>query len=559
MNRGEMASHQALIYSDEWRAWRDPEPPEYFNPTAYLLDKHMGTAAADKIGLIVDGDGYSYESLLAETCRAANGLDGLGLRRGERLLLFGTNSLEYVAIWLGAVRAGIVPVVVSDLYKTANLLYFLRDTAAHALFIDDEQLDKLNEIAGDLPSDLTQIIVRRDARGAGPLESEGRRVTDYPSMTLARADSFPPVPRHQHDVTYMFYSGGTTGAAKGITHLAHDFAIIPERQGAFWEYSSQDVVHATSKAYFTHGLWPGILIPLYWGATCVISRLPPTAPNIFRIVEDNRVNKLITVPTIIKNMIAHVDGGVGKSGGVPHLSSVGLVVSASEKMPPEVFERFEALFGLDILDSIGSSEVTYEWIANRPKEFKRGSLGKPVFGVDVKLMDDDGNEITEPNVGGECWVKSRTACFFYWRKYDKSRETFIGPWSRTGDTLMFDEEGYFWFAGRSDDIFKVKGLWVSPIEVEAAITEHAAVLEAAVISAENADGLTVPKAFVVLRKDREGSPALIDELQQGVRAIGGYKVPEEIVFVESLPRTTLMKIDRRTLREMERGRAGLSQ
>ena len=187
----------------------------------------------------------------------------------------------------------------------------------------------------------------------------------------------------------MFYSGGTTGAAKGITHLAHDFAIVPERHGAFWEYSPNDIVHATSKAYFTHGLWPGILIPLYWGAKCVISRLAPTPDNVFAIVAAEKVTKLITVPTIIKNMTAYAED----SDQTPDMGSVSLVVSASEKMPPEVFERFDSLFGLEILDSIGSSEVTYEWIANRLKDFKRGSLGKPVFGVGVKLMDDNGAEI----------------------------------------------------------------------------------------------------------------------------------------------------------------------
>ena len=368
---------------------------------------------------------------------------------------------------------------------------------------------------------------------------------------MDRPDNFDAILRHCNDVTYMFYSGGTTGAAKGITHLAHDFIIVPERHGAFWEYTGDDVVHATSKAYFTHGLWPGILIPLFWGASCVLSRQPPSPDNVFRIVEGSKVTKLITVPTIIKNMIARAED----MGDAPDMSTVTLVISASEKMPPEVFERFQSAFGLEILDSIGSSEITYEWIANRPKEFKRGSLGKPVFGVAIKLVGDDGNEITEPNVAGECWVRSRTACFFYWRKYDKSRETFIGEWARTGDALSFDEEGFFWFSSRSDDIFKVKGLWVSPIEVEAAITEHPDVLEAAVIPAENSDGLTVSKAFVVLRGAPADAETLIKELQDRVRVAGGYKVPEQIVFTDALPRTTLMKIDRRTLREMERGKA----
>ena len=537
--------NQNLIYCDEWNAWRDPEPPEYFNPTTYLLDKHLGTPTADKIGLVIDEEHYSYASLLGASCQAAHGLRSAGMRPGERLLMFGTNSIEYVAAWLGAVRAGIVPVVVSDLYKAPNLLYFIEDTAAQALYFDAEQMDKLNEVAGELPASLNNLIVRGDG---GDFKSADIQVTNYALLIDGQADSFEPVPRHHNDVTYMFYSGGTTGAAKGITHLAHDFVIVPERHGAFWEYTPEDIVHATSKAYFTHGLWPGILIPLYWGAKSVISRLAPTPDNVFEIVASEKVTKLITVPTIIKNMTTHAED----LSEVPDMSSVSLVISASEKMPPEVFEKFDALFGLEILDSIGSSEVTYEWIANRLKDFKRGSLGKPVFGVGVKLMDDDGNEITEPNVSGECWVRSQTACFFYWRKYEKSRDTFIGPWTRTGDTLLFDEDGFFWFAGRSDDIFKVKGLWVSPIEVEAAITEHPGVLEAAVIPAEDKDGMTVPKAFVVLRQGQTPSDALSDDLKTRVREAGGYKVPEQIVFVDELPRTTLMKIDRRTLRELER-------
>jgi benzoate-CoA ligase len=229
-----------------------------------------------------------------------------------------------------------------------------------------------------------------------------------------------------------------------------------------------------------------------------------------------------------------------------------LVISASEKMPPKTFERFQSAFGVEILDSIGSSEITYEWIANRPREFKLGSLGKPVFGCEVRLVDANGNDVTEPNVPGEAWIRSRTACFYYWRKYDKSRETFIGSWSRTGDNLYFDEDGFFWFSGRQNDVFKVSGLWVSPIEIEAALTRHAAVKEAAVISFEDNSGLTKPKAFVVLRDGYQGTDALIDELRAEVRLLGGYKVPASFEFCAELPRTPLQKIDRRALRELDR-------
>ncbi len=548
-----MGDYRDLIYGDDWRGWRDPEPPEYFNPTHLLLDRHIGTPIADKTALILDRDAYSYAEFLFHVCRAAGGLSQRGIAPGTRILLFGTDSLEYLALWFGAIRAGVVPVVISDAYKAANLLYFLRDTAAETLFIDAEQVAKLAEIADDLPWPLKTIIVRGKDAAAVPA-SPARAALTHGELVAGQGDDFAPVPLHHNDVAYMFYSGGTTGTAKGITHLAHDFHLVPARHGAFMGYTQDDIVHATSKKYFTHGLWPGLLIPFYFGATAVASRLPPTAENVAALIERTRPNKLITVPTIIKNILLYAE-----QERVPDFSSLSLVTSASEKMPPEVFEKFAALFDLEIHDSIGSSEITYEWIANRPEDYRRGSLGKPVFGFEAKLIDADGVEVTEPGTDGEAWIKSRTACFYYWRKLDKTKETFVGEWARTGDTLQFDSDGYFWFSGRSDDVFKVKGLWVSPLEVEAAITEHDAVLEAAVVSFEDSDGLTKPKAFVVLKPGNEGNAEMAAALKANVRRIGGYKVPDEIAFVAALPRTTLMKIDRRALREMERAQRGVGK
>jgi len=544
-------TNENLPRSADWQAWTDPDIPERFNPTERLLDKHIGNATEGKTALSVDNTDYTYGQLLERTCQAANALTSIGLEADTRILLFGTDSADYIAIWLGAVRAGIVPAVVSDLYKAENLLYFIRDTAAKALYIDSAQIDKLNAIRDRLPETLKYIVVY-----GGPAADfdapDTVKVFESTSIIESASSVFSPLPRHRNDVCYMFYSGGTTGTAKGITHLAHDFILVPERQGAFWEYTPRDIVHATSKKYFTHGLWPGVLIPLYWGATSVISALPPSPENVLDILSRHRITKLITVPTIVKNVMLHID----QTGTKPDTPALELAITASEKMAPEIFEKFHKLFGIELLDSIGSSEITYEWIANRPKEFRRGSLGKLVFGYDVRLVDIDGNDVTTPNTDGEAWINSVTGCFFYWRKFDKSRETFIGPWVRTGDTLYYDEDGFFWFSGRSDDVFKVKGLWVSPIEVEAAITENESVLEAAVISYDDTDGLTKPKAFVVVKPGVSPSDALADEIRANVRAIGGYKVPEEIEFVETIPRTTLMKIDRRTLRTEEAARRG---
>ena len=532
------------IYGPDWRAWVDPEVPDEIAPTALLLDRHLGTPVEHKTALIVDGEAITYGALARLVATVSTALVGRGVVPEARILLFGTDSLDYVAMWLGAVRAGAVPAVVSDLYKARELLYFLRDTAARLCFIDAAQLGKLAEIAGELPPSLQIVIVRGEPEAGVAAKFVGQKVLPFAAIRDGSAFAAPPRPRHRNDVTYMFFSGGTTGTAKGITHLAHDFVLVPERHGRFWQYRETDVVFATSKKYFTHGLWPGLLMPLYWGATAVLMRGPPLPEPVLRTMAGAKVTKLITVPTVLKNILEHVR----QSGTKPDFPALDFVASASEKIPPEIFSRFHEQFGVELFDSIGSSEITYEWIANRQREFKRGSLGKPIFGYEVRLVSPDHGDVTEPNVPGEAWIKSKTACFFYWRKYDKSRETFIGEWTRTGDNLYFDENGFFWFSGRNDDMFKVKGLWVAPIEIEAALTGHPAVREAAVVSFTDHDGFTKPIAYVVLRQGYAQSDALIAELGAAVRPLGGYKVPERYEFIDELPRTTLMKIDRRALR-----------
>lgn len=538
--------YDPLIYGPDWQAYRDPEVPETLFPLAGLIDRHQEAGQGARIALVTEGGPVSYAELGARVARASAALAQAGARAGERVLLFGTDSLDYVCLWLGAVRLGAVPAVVSDLYKTSDLHYFLEDTAAATLFIDAEQLAKLDALGADLPPTLVRVIVRDAGLPFAPALA-GQPARQGFAALLAAADPAAVAPWlwHANDICYMFYSGGTTGKAKGITHLAHDFVLVPARHGPFWGYGPTDVVYATSRKYFTHGLWPGLLIPLAHGATIVLDRRGPAPEVVLDLLERHRVTKFITVPTILKTILRHARDQAVK----PDLSSVQLVISASEKIAPELFENFHATFGLEILDSIGSSEVTYEWIANRPAEFKRGSLGKPVFGFEVRLVDPEGRDVTEPGVSGEAWVKSRTACFFYWRKYDKSRETFIGPWTRTGDNLCFDEDGFFWFVGRDNDVFKVKGLWLSPIEIEAAITAHPDVLEAAVVGVDGSDGLTEAWAYVVLDRDRPDREALSAELRAAVRPLGGYKVPAQIRYVEALPRTTLMKINRRALRE----------
>lgn len=536
------------IYTDDWKDWVDPEIPEYFNPVEVIVDKNVDGALADKTAVIADGEELTFAELRDIICRAANGLKALDLPVESRILMFATDSLATSATWFGAIRIGIVPAAISELYKAHQLTYFLSDTAATAIFIDAGQFSKLGDARDEIPSTLQVVIVNGPVSDHAFLEERGIKVIAFDQMIKDQPEEAAPVPRHRNDVAYMFYSGGTTGTAKGITHLAHDFYLVPERHGAWWEYVEGDVVLATSKKYFTHGLWPGLLIPLYHGATVILTSKPPSPGVVTALVETHKPTKLITVPTVIKMLLAHFDG----LGREPDFSSVKGVYSASEKMPAEVFEAWHVRFGVELMDSIGSSEVTYEWIANRPSDFRRGSLGRPVYGVEIRLVAGDGSDVTEPDIPGECWVKSDTACFFYWRKLRETKDTFQGPWVRTGDQLYFDEDGYFWFSGRSNDVFKVKGLWVSPIEIEAAITRDDRVLEAAVIGVDGDDGLTKVKAFVVLNPGQTESNGLIEDLKERVKnEAGGYKSPDDIVLVPDLPRTTLQKIDRRALRDQE--------
>ncbi|MQA04984.1 MAG: AMP-binding protein [Streptosporangiales bacterium] len=539
-------AESGTAYSSEWYEWRDPEIPAQLSPTWYLLDKHLETDRADKAALVADGVPYTYRELAALVERVTAGLAELGVAPGCRLLMVGTDSVEYVALWLACVRAGVIPVVVSDQVKPGQLAYYLLDVEPAVLYVDAAHLTKLGEAVGEVGHAPPTVVVRGDATAAGS-ELAAARVEPMQRLTDCAAQPPAPVSLHANDIAYMLYSGSTTGPAKGVTHLAHDFLLVPERQGAYWEYTESDVVHATSKKFFTHGLWPGVLIPLYWGSTAVVSSDVPSGESVVEIVEKHRPTKLITVPTTVKAILRYAD----ESGRRPDFSSVGLVVTASEQVPTEIAVRFDELFGLELMDSIGSSEVTYEWIANRQRDYRRGTLGRPVFGYEIKLVGADGDEVTEAGVEGEAWVRSNTACLFYWRKFDASRNTFVGPWTRTGDMLKLTEDGYFQFVGRRDDLFKVSGMWVSPLEVEGAIATSPVVHEVAVVGAPDDNGLTKPVAFVVLRGGEDPTDELADDLRTRVRKVGGYKVPSVVRFVDALPRTPLMKINRRALRELD--------
>lgn len=531
------------IHSPEWRSYQEPEAPEWLNATECLLDKHVGVSStARKTAIIADQIPYSYEDILKSVCKVAHALTSeLQLDSDNRILIISPDRIEAVLTWLGAHRAGIVPGWISPLYKSQDLTYFIQDTGCRALFIDIGSLDRLRKIQDDLPSTLKHVVVYGDTEDLG---------RSYSELIDSMPETFTPYKKHVDDFSYLFYSGGTTGKSKCIVHTVRDFTWVAQSFVSFMEWKPEYIHYATSPKFHTHGIWPGILIPLWNGATALLVSDRPSPELIVQTVEKYRPQILTTVPTVLKWLVAYSS----EQANNPDFSSLTMVHSAAEKVPMAIHEKFLEIYNLEVFDSIGSSEVAYEWVVNRHAEHRMGSVGKPIFNCEVLLVDPDTMQIIrEPNKHGEIWVKSKGVFLFYWRKYDKTKSCLIGPWMRTGDVMYFDEDGFLFHVGRVDDVFKVSGMWVSPLQVEDALLTHAAVQDAAVIPKKSlSDGLTYPKAFIVLSPGWDLTNELTAELQQRVRDnIGGYKSPKWIEAIEKIPSTTFQKISRVTLRQKE--------
>jgi benzoate-CoA ligase len=532
------------IHSPKWRAWQPPPMDEWLNPTELLLDRNLRRGeTAEKVAVIADDVFYTYRQISQMVGRAASAIAGkLGLDYDNRILIIAPDRIEAAATWLGAHRAGVVPCWVSPLYMAQDILYFLEDLACKALFIDATVLPKLEEIRDRLPATLKHIVVyRADPTNPGDIP--------YDALVADAADEFPPFKKHIDDISYLYYSSGTTGRAKCVVHTARDFAWLPQTFLDFMDWKPDDLHYDTSPKFHTHGLWPGLLMPLWNGATAILrsERLSPEL--VVRTLEQYKPQILTTVPLVVKWLIAYPSEQARR----PDLSSLKMVHCASEKIPPVIQQRFLELYDLEVYDSIGSSEVTYEWLANNHEEHKSGTCGKPIFGCEAMLVDPQTLEIVkEPRRNGELWVKSDSVFFFYWRKYHKSRSSLAGGWTRTGDLMYFDEDGFFTHVGRTDDVFKVSGMWVSPLEIEGALLKHPRVKDAAVVPYNDAQtSLTCPKAYVVLAAGERLTDELTAELQELVRReAGGYKVPQAIEQIDEIPKTALQKVSRSSLRQL---------
>jgi len=532
------------IHSPSWRKFQYPVAEEWLNPTEALLDRHVkGSNVANKTAIIADDVPHSYEQVLRMVCKTAHALtQKLGLDYDNRILIVAPDRIEAAVTWLGAHRSGVVPCWVSPLYKAPDILYFIEDSACKALFLDAAVWNNLIEVKHRLPATLKHIVV---------FQTEGTVVggSSYHDLLEGMPEEFMPFQKYVDDLSYLFYSGGTTGRAKCVVHTVRDFTWIPGTFIQFMEWEPTGLHYDTSPKFHTHGLWPGLLMPLWNGATAILvsDKLAPDV--VVATLEKHRPQILTTVPGVLKWLIAYPS----EKGKKPDLSSLKMVHCASEKIPNVVQERFQELYGLEVYDSIGSSEITYEWLANNPREHKTGTCGKPIWGCEALLVDPQTLEIIrEPHRQGELWVRSDSVLFFYWRKYHKSKDSLVGSWARTGDVMYFDADGFFIHVGRTDDVFKVSGMWVSPLEVEGVLLKHPYVKDVAVVPHTDRQSLTYPKAFVVVAPGHSLTDEFIGDLQAMVRnEIGGYKVPKWIEQIDEIPKTALQKISRTALRQQQ--------
>ncbi len=518
-----------------------PAPPEVFNFAQHLLQANEGRAG--KTAFIDDAGSLSYGTLADRVKRLAAGLRALGLKREERVLLLMHDCADWPVSFLGAMYAGLVPVAVNTLLTADDYAYMLEHSRAQAVLVSGALLPALTAALIKSDHEVGKVIVSRPQAPLHPAEVE------FETFLAAQTPMTKPAGTGPDDPGFWLYSSGSTGRPKGTVHSHANPYWTCELYGKrVLGLTERDVCFSAAKLFFAYGLGNALTFPMSVGASVILMAERPTPDATFKRwtggVGSAKPTVFYGAPTGFAGMLA--------APGLPKKNDVTLrlVSSAGEALPAELGERFKAHFGVDIVDGIGSTEMLHIFLSNRPEKVRYGTTGWPVPGYEIALRGDDGGPVPDGEPG-DLYIHGPSAAMMYWGNRQKTRDTFQGGWTKSGDKYIRNADGSYTYGGRSDDMLKVSGIYVSPFEVEATLVQHPAVLEAAVIGVPDAEGLTKTKAFVVLKA---GAQATDSELKSFVKdKLAPYKYPRQIEFVADLPKTATGKIQRFKLREREAG------
>jgi benzoate-CoA ligase len=519
-------------------------PPERFNFAHSILERNA--ARGPKAAYIDDTGTLSYGDLETRVRCAAAAFLALGLRREERVFFCLQDTVDFPIAFLGALYAGIVPVAVNTLLTVDDYAYMLAHSRAQALVVSEGLLPVLQRALARGGHDVNQVIVSRAAAPSGSALPEA--ALDFSSWSRSASFLSRPADTAADEMAFWLYSSGSTGRPKGTVHThANLYWTAALYGGPVLGLGENDVVFSAAKLFFAYGLGNALTFPLSVGATTILMAERATPPAVFKRLVEHKPTIFCGVPTLYAAMLA--------SPELPARDAVALrrCISAGEALPREVGEKFAARFGCEILDGIGSTEMLHIFLSNLPGEVRYGTTGKPVPGYDIELRGEDGHPVDVDAIG-DLYIRGPSAAVMYWANRERTRTTFQGEWTKSGDKYTRGADGYYTYAGRSDDMLKVSGQYVSPFEVEAALMRHEAVLEAAVVGKSGADGLTRTLAYVVLKSGRIGDAALVQALQMFVKdQLAPYKYPREIRFLPELPKTATGKIQRFKLRDSAAG------
>jgi benzoate-CoA ligase family protein len=512
--------------------------PKQFNIAEYFLDA-PAARHPNKIAIAGESRRVTYAELASLANRVGNALLEQGVSRGDCVLIALPDSAEFIASFFGAAKIGAVAVPVNPFARSADYIHYIENSEPRAAIVHSESLEAFLPASSERPQ--MPIVVVTE----GQVETHGVSCANWSEWIASAATMLAPTETSSADSAFMLYTSGSGGTPKAAVHRHCDMRVATHNYAhGVLGFRADDVTFSTSKLFFAYGLGNGMYFPLAFGASTILNPKRTSTRCVIELVVKYRPTIFFAVPTLYAAILREAESVARRLD----FGSVRLCVSAGETLPAEIFERWKRITGLEILDGIGSTEMLHIFISSRPGKCKPGSCGTPVPGYDAKIVDDAGAEVPAGEIGN-FWVRGASAFAEYWRIPELTARTKRGDWVVTGDKFLRDPDGYYHYCGRADDMLKVAGMWVSPVEVENALLGHPHVAEAAVVGATDARGLTYAVAYVTLRADCEGSEELAEEIRSHVKArLVSHKVPREVRFCGELPKTVTGKIQRFKLR-----------